>query len=181
MLLQLKEHFDSITRENTIKKEFDKKSLQRLASNMAGSHFDEVPKVFKCCDDMTLEYLDHCLQSFFAEVRKHDCERYATGSLKDLASMVQLCFQKELTKKLDFWSHERLKKSQFVLDGEMRISARKRHVAPRRRPDCISKDSEDQMWEQNILGRDTPKKLWNTLLFSIGIHCGLRGRLEQYN
>ena len=52
---------------------------------------------------------------------------------------------------------------------------------PRRRPDYISKDSEDQMWEQNILGRDTPTKLWNTLLFSIGIHCGLRGRLEQYN
>ena len=38
---------------------------------------------------MTLEDLDHCLQ-FFAEVRKQNGENYPPGSLKDLASMLQL-------------------------------------------------------------------------------------------
>ena len=35
---------------------------------------DEVPKVFKCCDKMTLEDLDHCLQNF--------CQRRARSAKK---------------------------------------------------------------------------------------------------
>ena len=35
---------------------------------------DEVTKVFKCCDEMTLEDLDHCLQNF--------CQRRARSAKK---------------------------------------------------------------------------------------------------
>ena len=90
---ELKEHIDFITPENTIKINWAKKFFN-YQLQVWQIHIDEVPKVFKCCDEMTLEDLDHCLQYFFVEVRKQNGKRYPPGSLKDLASMVQLYFHK---------------------------------------------------------------------------------------
>ena len=63
----------------------------------------------------------------------------------------------------------------------MKISARMGKKQPPKRPDCISYEVENKMWETNALGSDTPSKLVNCILYLVGIHCGLRGRLEQYN
>ena len=71
---ELKEHIDSITPENTIKKMNWAKKVFNDWLQVWQIRIDEVPKVFKCCDEMTLEDLDHCLQNF--------CQRRARSAKK---------------------------------------------------------------------------------------------------
>ena len=40
---------------------------------------------------------------------------------------------------------------------------------------------EDLLWKQNVLGEETPDQLRNTVLFLIGINCGLRAGDEHYD
>ena len=40
---------------------------------------------------------------------------------------------------------------------------------------------EDLLWKQNVLGEETPDQLQNTVLFLIGINCGLRAGDEHYD
>lgn len=178
---ELEEHLNSVTPENTIKKMRWATKLFREWHEVWKVRLDGELKVLKSLNDMCAEDYNYCFQYFFAETRKKNGQRYPPGSLKDLACMLQLYFQKELKNTWNIWKDDVFKKCRLVLDAEMRISARNGNVNPRKRPDCIAKSTEEQMWQANILGSETPTKLLHTLLFSIGIHCGLRGRLEQYN
>ena len=45
----------------------------------------------------------------------------------------------------------------------------------------VNYEVEDLLWKQNILGEETPDKLRNTVLFLIGINCGLRAGDEHYD
>ena len=40
---------------------------------------------------------------------------------------------------------------------------------------------ENQMWSDNLLGEDTPDKLRDTILYIVGVNCGLRAGDEHYN
>ena len=46
---------------------------------------------------------------------------------------------------------------------------------------AISYDCEEVMWEKGILGEHEPNILRNTVLFLIGINCGLRAGDEHYD
>ena len=45
----------------------------------------------------------------------------------------------------------------------------------------ISYNLEDKMWNEGILGEDSPDKLHDTVLFLVGINCGLRAGDEHYD
>ena len=51
----------------------------------------------------------------------------------------------------------------------------------KRQANVISYKFENSLWEKNILGEDTPDKLRNTVLFLIGINCGLHAGDEHYD
>ena len=45
----------------------------------------------------------------------------------------------------------------------------------------VNYEVEDLLWKQNVLGEETPDQLQNTVLFLIGINCGLRAGDEHYD
>ena len=44
---------------------------------------------------------------------------------------------------------------------------------------CISEDTEEKLWEENVLGDDTPAKLVDTLVFCFGLNFALRSGQEH--
>ena len=42
-----------------------------------------------------------------------------------------------------------------------------------RQAQVLTFDNEEILWEQGLLGYDTPEKLLNTLVFLLGMHCAL--------
>ena len=48
-----------------------------------------------------------------------------------------------------------------------------------KRADCISEDTEEKLWEENVLGDDTPAKLVDTLVFCFGLNFALRSGQEH--
>ena len=51
----------------------------------------------------------------------------------------------------------------------------------KRQAEVISKEHENELWRLNVLGKDTPDKLRQTVLFMIGIHFGLQAGDEHYD
>ena len=68
-----------------------------------------------------------------------------------------------------------------VLDNVMKERARENIGMVKRQAQVISYEFEKQLWERNILGEDSPDKLRDTVLFLIGINCGLRAGDEHHD
>ena len=54
----------------------------------------------------------------------------------------------------------------------MRLSAREGHVP--KRAELIIVAEEEILWNDELLGSSDPKQLQRTLIYSMGIQCGLR-------
>ena len=68
-----------------------------------------------------------------------------------------------------------------VLDNVMKQRAEANIGMVKHQAELIPLELEKYMWESNILGEDTPDKLRSTMLFLIGINCGLRAGDEHYD
>ena len=44
----------------------------------------------------------------------------------------------------------------------------------------IPHEPEEHLWNENILGDDTPEKLLNTLVYSLGLNLALRSGIEHW-
>ena len=49
----------------------------------------------------------------------------------------------------------------------------------RKSSEIITLDDETKMFEQGILGEESPEQLLNTMIYMVGMHCALRGGLEH--
>ena len=68
-----------------------------------------------------------------------------------------------------------------VLDSKMKELSSRGLGLDKKRAEVISAEQEDIMWCKEILGRDTPQKLLDTLLFQLGLHFALRAGQEHRN
>ena len=50
-----------------------------------------------------------------------------------------------------------------------------------RQAEMISLEVEDKLWRDGVIGEQTPEQLRNTVLFLIGVNCGLRAGDEHHN
>jgi hypothetical protein len=79
---------------------------------------------------------------------------------------------------ISLFTTPQLKPFQNALDGRLKELQGKQ--APyRKRADAISVNDEGKMWEEGILGTETPDTVINTLLFLTGKLFALRGGQEQ--
>ena len=46
--------------------------------------------------------------------------------------------------------------------------------------EVISLEFKNTLWTKGVLGEDTPDKLRNTILYILGVNCGLRTGDEHY-
>jgi hypothetical protein len=51
----------------------------------------------------------------------------------------------------------------------------------KKQAEVISEGTENQLWETNLLGEDSPTKLQETLLFCLGLNLALRSGQEHRN
>ena len=66
------------------------------------------------------------------------------------------------------------------LDNTMKEHAKANIGMVKKQVQFISQVLENSMWQSGILGEDTPDKLRSTVLFLIGVNCGMRAGDEHY-
>lgn len=136
-------------------------------------------KVFHDIEDMSVSDLNYCLKFFIADARTVSGQRYPPRTLKALYYMIQHYMQYECGWTASLFKDKEFKEARDVLDAEMRLSAATGHVTVPRRARPLSNDDENALWENGILGSGDPKQLQNTMIFLLGIHCGLRAATEH--
>ena len=143
------------------------------------ARFDLTPKVLKDMDEMSANEMNYCLQYFFADVRKTDGSKYPPKTLKEIAAMLQHYCNVTFDRKWSIFTGEEFSLCRKVLDAEMRISAKEGNVKIPKRSDPISFSSEEELWRSGSLGCGSPAQLQNTLIYLLGLECGLRAATEH--
>ena len=119
---------------------------------------------------------------FIVEVKK--CKEnvdYPGRTLYQLAIAIQNYLKKKgVLWKLVHSNGQEFNKFNRVLDKVMQERASMSIGTVRKQAQVISLDFENALWDQNILGEDTPDKLRSTVLFIIGVNCALRAGDEHY-
>ena len=72
------------------------------------------------------------------------------------------------------------KEVRVVLDSIMKQCAEANIGMIKKQASYIPFEVEDELWKKDILGEETPIKLCSTVLFLIGLNCGLRVGDEHY-
>jgi hypothetical protein len=124
------------------------------------------------------EKLSNSLRFFFHEVRKRSGDLYPANSLRLLFFGIQRFLHLERGVDWRMMTESAFLDCRNALDAAMKnatklgISLRKKVAA------SISIETENSLWERNLLGSDCPKKLNRTLIYLISKNCGLRGGQE---
>ena len=147
----------------------------------AGNEFP--PKL----SEITNERLNYWLSRFVVEVRNKQGLEYQGGSLYSLCAGVQRHLRSErriLADQGQIDDVDIFKDSSFayfrsVLDSVLKDLHKQGIGTTTKRADCISEDTEEKLWEENVLGDDTPAKLVDTLVFCFGLNFALRSGQEH--
>ncbi len=140
---------------------------------------DGINKVFKPMEEMSLNEMDHCLQYFFAEVRKKDGSLYPPRTMKELAAMIQHHLNYSLKVVASIFKDPCFLNCREALDAAMKASARAGTVKPRKRAAIVTWDMEEEMWTSGAFGYSSPQQLIDTLIYHLGLHLSLRAVQEQ--
>ena len=126
------------------------------------------------------ENLEYSLVRFICEVKKSKQKGdYPGRTLYELAMSLQLYLKKKgFSWKLVHGNE--FQNFQHVLDKVMQERANLALGYVHKRAQVISLEVENELWERQVLGEDTPDKLRSTVLFLIGINCALRAGNEHY-
>ena len=153
---------------------------QRLINNNDNDAGDVLNSDLNAPDGLTKMSFKNALCMFIPEVTKmRDGSDYPGKTLYEMVTSIQ----KYLHEKKVYW--KLLDDPQFtevctVLDNVMKERAEANIGLITKQAQFISLEHENDMWEKGILGEETPDKLRSTVLFLLGIHCGLRAGDEHY-
>ena len=130
---------------------------------------------------LTKENFQHALCHFIPEVTKVKGEGPYPG--KTLYQMV-VALQKYLQINKMFWKlvdGQEFYDLHNVLDNVMQERTAMNIGVVKKQAAIISYEMENFLWEHGFLGEDEPDKLYNTVLFLLGINVFLRAIEEHYN
>jgi hypothetical protein len=129
---------------------------------------------------MSVQQLNDTLRYFVAEVRNLNGKDYRPNTLCEIASSIQH-FLRENGRFVRFADDSEFAGMREALDGKMKELTRKGVGLNRKQADIITADQEESLWQKGILGTDTPTKLLDTLLYSVGLNFALRAGQEHRN
>ena len=131
-------------------------------------------------DNITQNALQHSLCMFIPEVTKvKDGGPYPGKTLYEMI----IAIQKYLNENQIHWKlvdGQAFVNVRTVLDNTMKERAEASIGMVVKQAKFISTDFEDVLWSRGILGEDTPDKLRATVLFLIGVNCGMLAGDEHY-
>ena len=140
-------------------------------------------QIFQCDLDVLncFSESDLCfaLCRFVREVKKLDGSEYPPNTVRELVIMIQMYLHENGV----FW--KLLDQAEFVaLCNVVDNTMKQRHsqgLGIRKSSDVISLKHEDKLFNEGILGEDSPMQLLNTVIYMVGLHCALRGGSEHSN
>ena len=130
--------------------------------------------------DFDNETLDYVLGAFLFEVRKENGDEYRGNTLYEIVVALQHHFR-ENGRRVKLLEDPEFEGMRCKLDKKMKDLAAAGVGIEKRQSNLISMKDEDSMWNQGILGSDTPEKLRDTLQYLLGLNFALRGGAEHYN
>ena len=127
------------------------------------------------------ENLQYSLCCFIPEVTKvKDGTDYPAKTLYEMV----IAIQKYVNEKGLPWKlidDPQFSKLKAVLDNVMKERTESNIGMTVRRAEVIDPSIEESLWKSNFLGEDTPDKLRSTVLFLLGMNCGLCAGDEHYD
>ena len=135
--------------------------------------------IFKDMKEFTSSELDYMLRYFILEVRNEAGDRYKSATLKQMVAMIQHFYNKKLNKGWSIFKDQCFQSTRNSLDISMKQSREEGVDRRKRKASTIEREHEETLWEKNLLGSDTPKKLIDTLVFLFGKNFAFRGRDEH--
>ena len=141
------------------------------------------PNIFEAdidrVDSLTQANLAYSLCCFIPEVTKvNDASPYPGATLYQLV----IALQRFLTENGINWKlidGPEFKQVKIVLDNVMQECANANIGMIKCQVNVITFEYEDMLWSKDILGEQNPDQLRSTVLFLIGINCGLRAGDEH--
>ena len=130
--------------------------------------------------NLTKEALCYALCRFVPEVTKVEGGDYPGKTLYEMI----IAIQKHLREHGLKW--KLIDDSEFstlrnVLDNVMKERAQANIGMIKKQAQLISMDFENMLWDTGVLGEENPDKLRSTVLFLIGVNCGIRAGDEHYD
>ncbi len=121
----------------------------------------------------------YSLSAFLNEVKRSDGHEFGGKGLYSLVVMLQFFFEKQGLpwRLIDDPEFTRVR---YTLDNLMKKRSADR-VSVRKSASPISFADEEKIWLNGTLGEDSPEKLWNTVMYLLGLSCALRGGQEHRN
>lgn len=129
---------------------------------------------------MTEEEICFNVCRFILEVRKQNGDDYPADTLYELLLSLQH-YMRVNGRKVKFLDDECFLPIRNSLDNRMKYLTSIGKFAKREKADIITDELEEILWQQGLLGEDTPKQLSDTLLYMIGMHFALRAGAEHKN
>lgn len=123
--------------------------------------------------------LDEVLSVFISQVRKHNKDRYPGQTLYEMVTSIQKYFEVFGGKMFRLIEKSMFPKLYYTLDVEMKASSAQGIGTTVKKAEPISPESEEVLWNKNILGDQTPKSLLRAAFYLIGVNFGLRGGKEH--
>ena len=123
--------------------------------------------------------LIHALCYFIPEITKVSGEAYRGKTLYQIVVSIQ----KYLESNKVYWrliEDREFRDVRTVLDNVMKERAKMNLGLVSRRADLITYDMEQELWNKNLLGSDTPDKLHTTYYFYLGLRFCLRSVQDHY-
>lgn len=136
-------------------------------------------------DNITNAELNHWLSRFLLECRNQQGEYYTGTTLYSLCAGVQRFIREERAKvssqkdHLDIYSDPKFAYFRSVLNSILKELHQKGIGTSKKQAEVVSTEMEEQLWEQGILGDDTPQKLLDTMVFCLGMNLALRSGKEH--
>jgi len=117
------------------------------------------------------------LPLFVTEARKHDGKRYPGRTLYNLCAAIQRAVREDRLPKdghpLDIYSDQSFNFFRKVLDSEMKdLQVAGIGVKPKQADPTIFSE-EEKLWQEGLLGDNSPCVLVDTLVFMCGLYFAL--------
>ena len=130
-------------------------------------------------DSLTQANMAYALCCFIPEVTKvSDSSPYPGATLYQLV----IALQHSLAENGINWKlidGPEFKQVKIVLDNVMKERAMANIGTVKKQANVITFEYENMLWQKGVLGEQTPDQLRSTVLFLIGINCGLRAGDEH--
>ena len=157
--------------------------VRRMFSQWRIQRNEDVPQEVILCDlddheTITEDNLVFAMCRFIREIKKISGEQFPGKTLYEII----MCMQFHLESIGYMWkllSDSLFVDLKFTLDNVMKERASENVGGPVRKAEVLSEVDVDILWENGIIGIDTPQKLLKAVFISIGMSCALRAGKEH--